>query len=437
MSCSNPIKNDQLSVRIFSTLICLYPVLALSVNGAGSLLFFIISSLSLVIFFNDIFILEEKYHFSVFIVFFVVMFVSPVFATLFVQMLDGSFIVRDFDSPIRLALGLPIFLVIRHKKLEADNLIVRNLPIALFVIAIIVFFFPQMTRGDVRVTLASLDQLTFGYLCLLFALLSLVSIEVVSKKSSWLFCYSVIGTVTGIGLSVLSQSRTGWLSIPIVLLFYFYSVTYKLESKLKIRLIILITLLVTIFASYSTIGIIKQRINQGFYELSNHTYTSNTDKLTSVGERLNYWLIGFELIKEHPLRGVSHSDLIAQLKQDKFQKIADARTLAGLPYVGFHNEFVTACVNFGISGFVSRILLCIVPLVLIFKTFFVRNYKLNQHALLAITYLSVVIISGFTYDIYCIKRISSLHSLFMATLYGSLLWRLEDFKTSLSYLENN
>lgn len=377
--------------KIFRLLLYIFPLVILPVGRVGGIIFFLISLVAVLIVANDIYNNDFHFYFTGKIKVFGLMFLSAIFATLIPQILRLHIKISDFDSPFRLMLALPIFMVVYYKKIRADLIITKSLPLALILIVFTVYYLPNMTRGGDRITLYSLDQLTFGSLTLLFGMLCVSNIVSDNIQSFWQWIVNILGGALGVALSLGSQSRTGWLAVPFILLYCLWTLVGKSSHKVIFRIVIISFTSIISLATYLWVPIVNDRINDAICEFSGHTWNAERDKFTSIGERLNYWYIGYILFKTNPVCGTSQSELNTQLSKDEFKKIAHPETLSGLKHVGFHNEFMTATVAQGVWGAVSRLLIVIIPAGLIIQGCRSRECIINKQTVISATYLIMIV----------------------------------------------
>ena len=105
---------------------------------------------------------------------------------------------------------------------------------------------------------------------------------------------------------------------------------------------------------------------------------------TSVGIRLGFYVIGYEIIKDHPIIGVGISDVMTSVK--KYSEILpyNFKRLVTMPNV--HNDFLQIFISLGIIG--------IIVYVLIFYN--ILKIKINniRYKNLPIIFISVFFISS-------------------------------------------
>lgn len=137
--------------------------------------------------------------------------------------------------------------------------------------------------------------------------------------------------------------RTGYLLVTLLFL-YFFVVTFGRRGLVLISAIALATFL----TAYVTSTIFHQRVNAAAQEFSE--WESGKPSITSVGERLEYYMTSIEIIRAHPLIGTGTGSFPAEY----------ARAVAGrnmMVTVNPHNEYLMIAVQIGLVGLASLIYL--------------------------------------------------------------------------------
>jgi O-antigen ligase len=137
--------------------------------------------------------------------------------------------------------------------------------------------------------------------------------------------------------------RTGYLLVTLLFL-YFFVVTYGRRGLILISAMALAAFL----TAYVTSTIFHQRINAAAQEF--HEWEAGKPSITSVGERLEYYITSIEIIRAHPLIGTGTGSFPAEY----------ARAVAGrnmMVTVNPHNEYLMIAVQIGLVGLASLIYL--------------------------------------------------------------------------------
>jgi O-antigen ligase len=261
-----------------------------------------------------------------------------------------------------------------------------------------------------RTTIYFIDPITFGSLCLSFGLLALVLL--CEKQSNKLmFIWYGLSMLCGFYLSISSESRTGWLAIPVII-FLLLKVRFGI-GYLKTLILGIVLTVMTSLILYQSSDIVKNRFNQVAVEISTYQWHEGNNS-TSIGERISYIRIGWHLILERPLTGWANLDFTPQIESPEFSKFATPSTRLGLKGGGFHNEFINNGVKYGVVGLLFTTLLFLGPALFFFNI--LRTQSSNRYALLGITYITVQAVSALSYQVLDFKFTASLYGLMIVTL---------------------
>ena len=86
---------------------------------------------------------------------------------------------------------------------------------------------------------------------------------------------------------------------------------------------------------------------------------------------------------------------------------------------GFHNEFTTNAVNFGIWGLLSTVLVFFVPLTIFIKAY--RRRINTQLVLIGITYVLCELASSMTTEVWSLKFTAALSAIIISVICGLTL----------------
>lgn len=195
-----------------------------------------------------------------------------------------------------------------------------------------------------------------GDMSMAFGLLSLtVFFYAYIKRNYPLLGISLIGCLMGIFGSFLSESRGGWIAIPVAIVYLIWSNRHKIKAKYLA--LFTITAVGLILAS-SQLNVINHRIEQAINDTNQ--YVSNTTHNTSLGMRYGLWKSAILVFKESPIVGMNQ-EKIYQFKRELADKNIIDKATGHFDYHA-HNEFLQALSNQGIIGLIALLLLMGYPL---------------------------------------------------------------------------
>jgi len=295
------------------------------------------------------------------------MFFSPMAAIAMSQTLRADWVLREYDSPARFLLAIPIFLAVSRNWVQSSRRsmtflwIQYAIPLALIAMLISVLTLPSKVWGS-RLATYFADPLTFGSYALLFALTSLYGLVLCLQsqhKKPLIMILGIVGFVIGLFLSISSGSRTAWLSFPIISV---WLAIRFLIPRLGVALTgILFLVGVTIFIVL--VGYLFPDFEGHFIEGLDELLTYKLNEMNpdkSVMMRLSFYRFAWGYFMQHPLTGWGTYGWESAMNSPDFQIFASEYTRK-FTVAGFHNEMMTEMVRSGVWGLVSRFLLFIVP----------------------------------------------------------------------------
>ena len=350
------------------------------------------------------------------------MFTLPLFSVMLSSALRGEWIWANFDSASRFFIAAPIFYVVFRKKIRPTHQWQYLIPIGLILTLISTAFLPGYYGvinlfDSSRLAIYFVDPLTLGYLSLTLGMLSFFGINMYSKDRWFVIILKIIGAAVGFYISLKTQSRTGWLAIPLALflLLWLHGPKNKILSTF-IALIISVVLTISIYQASPTV---QNRVHDALVDLKNYKlYQVNSE--SSIGERISFVRMGFHYYKLSPLYGWGLQGYMVHANDPELVVFASESTRAS-PGRGslFHSEFTTNAVAYGLLGIIYTLLIFFAPLTLcIYQWARGVNPRLCAFGII---YLLCEIVSGLSTEIFGLKFAASFHAVFLACLCAELL----------------
>lgn len=142
--------------------------------------------------------------------------------------------------------------------------------------------------------------------------------------------------------------------MALISLFFSLSVIALLHLRSKKHFaIMLATILVATSFAYSVIPSVKVRLSSISHETS--AYQNKSDIHTSAGERLQYWVVSWEMFKEYPITGMGSGSFKKQLEVTNDPMFSNGRAHS-------HNEYLTQLSQYGLIGFILFVTLLIITI---------------------------------------------------------------------------
>lgn len=351
------------------------------------------------------------------------MLMSPIVAVFTSSWLRLDFHDYEFDSPFRFLLA-SLFLIFSIKnRADIAKYLQYTIPAALIITFLHQIFFQQPKIWGVdRMSTYFADPLVFGYVSLTFGLISLASINLISKDPLLLILTKIFCFGIGIYLSIMSGSRTGWLAIPIVMVILWLDKFKTSTHNINIRRTFILTGLATIFlfSAFTLSPTSKERLNLAIQEFEEYSWHGIAPD-TSIGQRITFIRIAADLLVKHPVSGVGDTARQSFEIPEKISTYASPASLHMALHSGFHNQIVTNTIRYGIFGGVAAIMLFIVPLLI-----FIHQYKIGTrmnryNSLIGIIFTSCFFVSSFSTEVFDLKYMASFYAVMISLLCASAI----------------
>ncbi len=349
----------------------------------------------------------------------IITFASPVLAVLISQSLRHDWVWRSYDAPMRFLVAIPVFLCVYKRNLPVMKFWQWSFPLLVITTLIIMPFLPKSGWALVpgRVSTYFVDPLTFGHITLTFGLLSLFVVNQLKQENLLSNAIKILGLGVGIYLSLMSGSRTGWVALPFVLILWWLS-SFGTKNLLKNLVLGASFSLLAAFAIYQLSTTVRERSSLAINEISHYTLNKE-NPYNSVGARLSMAREGFYFFNMSPWMGWGDEGYKEHINDPSIVQFADP-IVRNLPFgAGFHNEFTTNAVHYGVWGLISTALVFFVPLALFLKAY--RRRINTQAALIGITYVLCELASSMTTEVWNLKFTAALSAIIISVLCGSTL----------------
>ncbi|WP_413934861.1 O-antigen ligase family protein [Nitrospira sp. BLG_1] len=351
---------------------------------------------------------------------FVILFTLPVIAIFLGQSWRQDYVGRDYDSPARFLLSMPILLVLFQKRFDVFRSMVCVIPGSILITCIVVTLNPESPWGHLndpvhfRETTYFVDPLTFGSLNMTLGLCCLLSIDLYGRDDWGVRVYKTTGFIVGVYLSIVSGSRTGWLALPLVLYMWSHLRLTRYRAPVFIGILLLAS------GSYYLSATLQQRLDVAVQEIiSYHWDTLNPQ--TSVGDRLSFLRMAVFLFSQNPWSGFGDHGFAAFINSPDLNRYALQQTQEFALHSGFHNEIATNMVRSGVWGLLSSSALFVIPALFFIRSLYGGSQQAQKIAVLALGYLACTFISGMTTEVFNLKFTASFHALMFTCFISSLL----------------
>lgn len=342
----------------------------------------------------------------------------PLLGTFLAQSFSGQYAWAYYDSPAHVLINALVLIAILRTHGRVIEFMSYTLPIANFLALINIVSHPNLHWGASRLSTQAVDPLAFGSLSLTLGLLSLISIKLHSEHSKWLTLYKLLGFAIGIYLSILSGSRTGWLALPIVALFWIY--IQRKQYKFTTKLISAFAIIFIVISGYLFSPTVHQRVSMAADEVMSYKWDApNAD--TSIGARISFARMAVFLLEKKPLSGWGDGSFESVMNDPALDFAVMSTKMTGLT-AGFHNEITANMVRSGIWGLISSVAIFLVPALFFMRHLSSHLPKQRNVAFMALAFLSCQFVSSMSMELLNLRYAASFYGLMIAIFCGQILF---------------
>jgi O-antigen ligase len=214
-------------------------------------------------------------------------------------------------------------------------------------------------------------------------------------------------------MSLMSQSRAGWVAAIIMALVWLGLNRKELTFK-KLITIISISLL-TLILLFLFIESFAVRVNGTMTEILG--WLNKTQTETSTGYRLTMWKMTAHLFSQSPWVGYGEFSTLPVAKDPYILSFADAESIMTIQCCGPHNEVAAQTLRSGIFGALALLATYMIPMYI-----FLRS-KTNQNTLMGMMLCTGVFICGFATEMLGLKISYTFYSILTSGLIATTLWQ--------------
>jgi O-antigen ligase len=352
---------------------------------------------------------NQKYSFLILLIMLVI-----VLSIFIGQASRGNFLLAAYDGPSRLFLALPILIAIYKNKIDFGKILSLTLPLALLVILVYAKS-GSHSYGD-RLTTHYLDPIFWGNFSIIMGFICLASIE--GTDSMAMKLYKLLGLCLGVTMSILSQSRAGWVAaVALVVIWLFINRKQLTLKKLALYSLLTIAALVLL---YLTVNTFQSRIDTAISEILN--WGNKTQTESSTGYRLTMWKMTAYFFSLSPWVGYGEYTALPIVGDTYIQSFADAESIKTIQCCGPHNEIAAHILRSG-----SLVIAALVVTYFLPAYIFARS-KAHQSKSMGIILCIGIFICGFGTEMLGLKISYTFYALLLAGLLATSLWKSHEQK---------
>jgi len=340
---------------------------------------------------------------------FVLCLISMPICIFLTQVIRGNISAAAYDGPLRLTAAFFVLLAIYKHRIDFSRISSLSIPLAL--VCILVYAKLGNNPYGERLTNNYLDPIIWGNFSVILGFISLASIQ--SKDQLLLKAYKLSGFFLGLSMSLLSQSRSGWIASIIMALTLL--IMNRKELTLKKIAGYLLGLIFILLALYFFIDTIKLRFGATVSEFFD--WQQNSQRDSSISIRLNMLKISSQLFMLSPWIGFGEFSTLPIEKISTINEFADPGSILTIKCCGPHNDLAAHALKFGIFGIASFFITYLIPAYIFCKS---TN---SQGSRMGIVLLTGILVCGFFSEMQSLKVANTFYAIFIAGLAATTFWK--------------
>lgn len=225
-------------------------------------------------------------------------------------------------------------------------------------------------------------------------------------------------------VSLISQGRGGWIALPVIILLAFFMYRGSMIRLLSLLLIPLAAIVIVALCSKT----FSDRVISIYTEV--HDWHQDDNKVTATGTRFTMWKMSWHLIKQKPLLGYGHKDMLWSPvytmdksvygnPTDSYENKEYARLT--LCSVGPHNQVFQDLLRGGMIVLATSLGLLFIPLVLFLREIHTNDGNAHLAACLGIVLISCFLVSSISQGPFGLKLFWSFYGYLIAALSAQIL----------------
>jgi O-antigen ligase len=343
---------------------------------------------------------------------------SAFIAILISQTLRWDFHPQAYDAPLRPLAGILVLLFLTAHRINFVKLFQWTCPLAVLICGaeLLVNPDPYHLWGG-RLSNYFVDPLSLGQYMLLLGVLSVFMINLVEKDGMIAIVLKVAAFITGLVVSVLTESRSAWLAAPLFFLVWIFAVA-RIRNVSVIATGVVVLLIVCTLA-YLYVPPIHLRLHSALNDYRHYFDGGTRD--TSGGLRLSLIRAAWHLFLTQPLYGFGDGGTPPLQSIPSIRPFYTELLQYALVHNGAHNELSQNMIRSGIFGVISTLLMFGVPLVLFLRAVSSRIREVFAAGVVGLGYIVGVFCFSLTTEAFALKYLATFYALMVAALAAQII----------------
>jgi O-antigen ligase len=343
---------------------------------------------------------------------------SSFVAILVSQVLRLDIHTSAYDGPLRPLAGILILLHLTVRKVNFTRILQWTCPLSVLICAVEVWLNAAPTAFWGRWATYFVDPLTFGQYSLLLGFLSLFMINLIEKDGPVAVALKLSAFIVGLGLSIGSESRSGWVALPV--LFAIWLIAIMRMRDIKFLLGSFVALAVVCLLAYHFFDFVHLRVDGAISNIAGYFDGGNRD--TSVGLRLSLWRAAWHLFLMQPLYGYGDGGIPPLQSIPGIAAYYTPLLEFAIVHSGAHSELMQNLIRSGMFGLISTALMFIVPLVVFWSAARSPIRDAQIAGSVGLGYIAAVMCFGLSTETFNLKFTVSFYALMVAALAAQAIW---------------
>jgi O-antigen ligase len=343
---------------------------------------------------------------------------SAFVAILLSQTLRGDFQSQPYDAPLRPLAGIAVLLYLTARRVNFLKLFQWTCPLAVLICAAALLPAPApIEKWGGRLANSFVDPLSLGQYMLLLGVLSAFMINLVEKDSPLAIALKLAAFITGLWVSVLTESRSGWLAIPVLFVVWLFAVARVRDVRTTAAGAALLA--AACLLAFFLLHPVQERVTLALNDVQSYLAGGGSD--TSAGLRLSLLRASWHVFLTQPLYGYGDGGTPPLMTIPAIRPFYTDLLQYALVHNGAHNELFQNMIRSGIFGVISTLMMFGVPFIVFWRAARSRVKDASAAGAVGLGYIAGVFCFGLTTEAFALKYLATFYALMVAALAAQII----------------